>query len=159
MHTRRWDEVFRMCAYQYCNRPIHVMCQTHTYVVTVSFRPTCASDCINAIPAGEQSELTAGLFYVQRKTQLRPDRFRVACATHPHQQLAICLNYREVYYYIRSPHMSNHVPAVHWNGVVRMAYVIIRLASLSSSPLSASISPSLFHSRLKTYLFNKSFPP
>ena len=30
--------------------------------------------------------------------------------------------------------------------------------SLSSSPLSSSITPSLFHSRLKTYLFNKSFP-
>ena len=29
--------------------------------------------------------------------------------------------------------------------------------SLSSSP--SSITPSLFHSRLKTYLFNKSFPP
>ena len=25
--------------------------------------------------------------------------------------------------------------------------------------LSSSITPSLFHSRLKTYLFNKSFPP
>ena len=31
--------------------------------------------------------------------------------------------------------------------------------SLLSSPLSSSITPSLFHSRLKTYLFNKSFPP
>jgi len=32
-------------------------------------------------------------------------------------------------------------------------------SSLSSSPLSSSITPSLFHSTLKTYLFNKSFPP
>ena len=32
-------------------------------------------------------------------------------------------------------------------------------SSLSSSPLSSSITPSLFHSKLKTYLFNKSFPP
>ena len=32
-------------------------------------------------------------------------------------------------------------------------------SSLSSSPLSSSITFSLFHSRLKTYLFNKSFPP
>ena len=32
-------------------------------------------------------------------------------------------------------------------------------SSLSSSPLSSSITSSLFHSRLKTYLFNKSFPP
>ena len=32
-------------------------------------------------------------------------------------------------------------------------------SSLSSSPLSSSITPSLFHSRLKTYYFNKSFPP
>ena len=31
-------------------------------------------------------------------------------------------------------------------------------SSLSSSPLSSSIIPSIFHSRLKTYLFNKSFP-
>jgi len=29
----------------------------------------------------------------------------------------------------------------------------------SPSPLSSSITPSLFHSRLKTYLFNRSFPP
>ena len=32
-------------------------------------------------------------------------------------------------------------------------------SSLSLSPLSSSITPSLFHFRLKTYLFNKSFPP
>ena len=32
-------------------------------------------------------------------------------------------------------------------------------SSLLSSPLSSSITPSLFRSRLKTYLFNKSFPP
>ena len=32
-------------------------------------------------------------------------------------------------------------------------------SSLSSSPLSSSITPSLFHSKLKTYLFNNSFPP
>jgi len=30
--------------------------------------------------------------------------------------------------------------------------------SLSSSPISSSNAPSLFHSRLKTYLFNRSFP-
>jgi len=32
-------------------------------------------------------------------------------------------------------------------------------SSLSSSPLSSSITPSLFHFRLKTYLFNKSLNP
>jgi len=32
-------------------------------------------------------------------------------------------------------------------------------SSLSSSTLSSSITPPLFHSRLKTYLFNKSFSP
>jgi len=32
-------------------------------------------------------------------------------------------------------------------------------SALLSSPLSSSITPSLFHSRLNTYLFNKSFPP
>ena len=32
-------------------------------------------------------------------------------------------------------------------------------SSLSSSPLSASITSSLFHFRLKTHLFNASFPP
>ena len=31
--------------------------------------------------------------------------------------------------------------------------------SPSSSPLSSSITPSLFHSKLKTYNFHKSFPP
>ena len=32
-------------------------------------------------------------------------------------------------------------------------------STLSSPPLSPSITPSLFHSRLKTHLFLKSFPP
>jgi len=32
-------------------------------------------------------------------------------------------------------------------------------STLSSPPLSPSINPSLFHSRLKTHLFLKSFPP
>jgi len=32
-------------------------------------------------------------------------------------------------------------------------------SSFPSSPLSLSITPSLFHSRLKTHLFHKSFPP
>jgi len=31
-------------------------------------------------------------------------------------------------------------------------------SSLLSSPITSSITPSLFHSRLKTYLFNKSLP-
>jgi len=30
---------------------------------------------------------------------------------------------------------------------------------LTNSPLSPSITPSLFHSQFKTYLFHKSFPP
>ena len=32
-------------------------------------------------------------------------------------------------------------------------------SSSSDSPLCTSITPSLFHSRLKTYLFHKSYPP
>ena len=32
-------------------------------------------------------------------------------------------------------------------------------SSSSSSPLSSSVTPSLFHSKLKIYLFQKSFPP
>jgi len=32
-------------------------------------------------------------------------------------------------------------------------------SSSSDSPLFTSITPSLFHSRLKTYLFHKSYPP
>ena len=32
-------------------------------------------------------------------------------------------------------------------------------SSLLSSPFSSFITPSLFHSRLQTYMFNKSFPP
>ena len=40
-------------------------------------------------------------------------------------------------------------------------YPILVLSSSSSSsdsPLSTSVTPSLFHSRLKTYLFHKSYP-
>jgi len=38
--------------------------------------------------------------------------------------------------------------------------LLIHLSTyLSSFLLSSSITPSIFHSRLKTYLFNKSFPP
>jgi len=33
------------------------------------------------------------------------------------------------------------------------------ITSFSNSPLCTSITPSLFHSRLKTYLFHKSYPP
>ena len=33
------------------------------------------------------------------------------------------------------------------------------ITSFSDSPLCTSITPSLFHSRLKTYLFHKSYPP
>jgi len=39
------------------------------------------------------------------------------------------------------------------------SYLSLVSLSLSSSPLSSSITASLFHSRLKTYLFNKFFPP
>ena len=36
---------------------------------------------------------------------------------------------------------------------------IVVYYEMSSSPLSASITDALFHSKLKTYIFNKSFPP
>jgi len=38
-------------------------------------------------------------------------------------------------------------------------YSLVNPSFFSLSPLSASITTLLFHSRLKTYLFNKSFQP
>jgi len=51
-------------------------------------------------------------------------------------------------------------PELHGRNTIRshVRHRIVRLP-LWSSPLSASTTPSLFHSRLKTYLLNKSFPP
>ena len=53
-------------------------------------------------------------------------------------------SYREAYPHLSvlPPHHATHVGS-----------------TLSSSPLSPSITPSLFHFKLKTYFFLKSFPP
>jgi len=40
-----------------------------------------------------------------------------------------------------------------------LTYSFTITSSSSESPLCTSITPSLFHSRLKTYLFHKSYPP
>jgi len=61
-----------------------------------------------------------------------------------------------------SPRLSNQLPdsfrQLHHFRLDSPPHPLLN-SSLSSSPLSSSITPSLFHSRLKTYLFNKSFPP
>jgi len=61
-----------------------------------------------------------------------------------------------------SPHLWNQLPdsfrQPHHSCLDSPPHPLIN-SSLSSSPLSSSITPSLFHSRLKIYLFNKSFPP
>ena len=55
-----------------------------------------------------------------------------------------------------SPHLWNQLPFSLREPVSPLyAY----LNSSFCSPLSPSITPSLFHSKLKTYLFAKSFPP
>ena len=55
-----------------------------------------------------------------------------------------------------SPHLWNKLPFSIREPVSPLyAY----LNPSFSSPLSPSITPSLFHSKLKTYLFGKSFPP
>jgi len=61
-----------------------------------------------------------------------------------------------------SPRLWNQLPnsfrQPHQSCLNSLPYPLIN-SSLSSSPLSSSITPSLFHSRLKTYLSKKSFPP
>ena len=55
-----------------------------------------------------------------------------------------------------SPHLWNKLPV----SLHRPCFNQSSSPSSSSlSPLSSSITPSLFHSKLKTYLFQKSFPP
>ena len=55
-----------------------------------------------------------------------------------------------------SPHLWNQLPSSLREPVSPLyAY----LNPSFSSPLSPSITPSLFHSKLKTYLFGKCFPP
>ena len=55
-----------------------------------------------------------------------------------------------------SPHLCNQLPCS-LREPVSPLYAYLNLSF--SSPLSPSITPSLFHSKLKTYLFGKSFPP
>ena len=61
-----------------------------------------------------------------------------------------------------SPRFWHQLPASfrqpHHSCLDSPPHLLVNL-SLSSSPLSSSITSSLSHSRLKTYLFNKSFPP
>ena len=60
-----------------------------------------------------------------------------------------------------SPRLRNQLPdsfrQPHHSRLDSPPHLLLN-SSLSSSPLSSSIIPSIFHSRLKTYLFNKSFP-
>ena len=51
-----------------------------------------------------------------------------------------------------SPHLWNQLP-------FSLREPVSPLNPSFSSPLSPSITTSLFHSKLKTYLFTKSFPP
>ena len=53
---------------------------------------------------------------------------------------------------LRQPHSSPSVSDFPAHAPATSSYSL-------NSPLSPSITPSLFHSRLKTYLFHKSFPP
>jgi len=53
---------------------------------------------------------------------------------------------------LRQPHSSPSVSDLPVHAPATSSYSL-------SLPLSPSITPSLFHSRLKTYLFHKSFPP
>ena len=53
---------------------------------------------------------------------------------------------------LRQPHFSPSVSVLPVHAPTTSSHFV-------NSPLSPSITPSLFHSRLKTYLFHKSFPP
>jgi len=61
-----------------------------------------------------------------------------------------------------SPHLWNQLPdsfhQPHHSRLDLPPHPLLN-SSLLSSTLSSSITLSVFHSRLKTYLFNKSFPP
>ena len=61
-----------------------------------------------------------------------------------------------------SPRLWNQLPdsfrQPHHSCLDSLPHALVN-PSLSSSLLSSAITPSLFHSRPKTYLFNKSFPP
>ena len=69
------------------------------------------------------------------------------------------------YYQHINNYISNQLPSSlcqpHFSPSVSVLPVHAPTTSSHSvnSPLSPSITPSLFHSRLKTYLFHKSFPP
>ena len=61
-----------------------------------------------------------------------------------------------------SPHLWNflsHSASIVQNTFLMMSHSQIHLPPAQCSPLSPSITHSLFHSRLKTHLFHKSFPP
>jgi len=59
---------------------------------------------------------------------------------------------RDVSVFVRQPHSIPSVSGLPVHAPATSSYSL-------NSPLSPSITPSLFHSRLKTYIFHKSFPP
>ena len=83
--------------------------------------------------------------------------------TRPPTSSSLCITDRSFRYV--SPCLWNQLPSSlrqpHFTPSVSVLPVHSPTTSSHSvnSPLSPSITPSLFHSRLKTYLFHKSFPP
>ena len=109
------------------------------------------------------SSLNQHISYLHNLFSLQPPRStRSSSAVTLSRPPTISLKITDRSFRYASPRLWNQLPdsfrQPHHSCVDSPPHPLLN-SSLSSSPLSSSITPSLFHSRLKTYVFNKSFPP
>ena len=85
----------------------------------------------------------------------------VVTITRPSSSSSLKITNRSFRY--ASPQLWNHLPHSFRQHPHHSLSQSLHSTPVSSSPLASSVSPyltpSIFHSRLKTYLFHKSFPP
>ena len=106
---------------------------------------------------------TAQPSYLRNIISLQPPRStRSSSVVTLYRPPTISLNITDRSFRYASPRLWNQLPdsfrQPHHSRLDSPPHPLLN-SSLSSSTLSSSITPSLFHSGLKTYLFNKFFPP
>ena len=127
------------------------------------------------LPTGLRSTKALNINFFLLPTKLQPVNLAILTIWSLFNPLAVPTPHRLSPFLAHQPsphwkwqiaHTDMHHPVSGINSLVLSVslaslstHLLIVSSSLLSSPLSSSITPSLFHSRLKTYLFNKSFPP
>ena len=106
---------------------------------------------------------TAQPTYLHRLISVKPPRATrsssVVTLSRPPTSSALRITNRSFRY--ASPHLLNQLPVSFRQPCIKHSAADVTLSNSppTCSPLSPSITHSLFHSRLKTHLFHKSVPP